>query len=211
MKRFLPVVTGCLIAGIMFILLQPYMVKAESPQNGALVEAANVGNLVEVNRLLALGADPNSRRKESSELPWWKQALHPMEVGLPALTLAANRASADIVEELLTHGADPNIRDNLGSTPLMWAASHRQASAAHFETIRSLLRHGADVNAANERGMTALMYAAMTAPPDVAKQLLDNGTNAKNRDSSGHTAFYWAKLWKNTRAIPVLQSAGLTE
>ena len=66
-----------------------------------LVEAVRRGDVQEVARLLAAGADPNVRDPD----------------GDAPLHIAAEQCRADLAELLLKHGADPNAKNNEGKTP----------------------------------------------------------------------------------------------
>jgi len=67
---------------------------------GCLVDAVRRGDVQEVARLLAAGANPNVKDLDG------KTPLH----------IAAEQCNADIAELLLKHGADPNARDEHGFT-----------------------------------------------------------------------------------------------
>jgi cytohesin len=99
---------------------------------GCLVEAVRRGDVQEVARLLAAGADPNVKDLD----------------GHTPLHYAAEQCRADIAELLLKHGADPNARDNQGETPLHIAVWMRCKAVAEL-----LLRHGADPNMEDSWGI----------------------------------------------------------
>lgn len=118
MKRFW---VGTAVA-LVSILASAFWMRAgaTNPENNALLaNAANSGNIRMVRAYLSQGADPDARSLPAPGIPWWRQAIDPMNGRIPALTLAASRDASDVVEELLTHGANPDIRDNIASTPLM--------------------------------------------------------------------------------------------
>jgi hypothetical protein len=207
LKRPLLIVTALTISGVACLWLWHRAFDHDLIKDQLLVRAANAGDLGAVRRLLQQQADPNALSLPSSSIQWWKQALNPMDGRLSALTLASNRGATAVVEELIARGADPNIRDNIGSTPLMWAVSHRQPSPDQIKTIQILLRHRANVNIANERGTTALMSAASYAPAELVTMLLAHGAEAEQRDNRGHTALWWARTTKNDRAVKYLDNA----
>jgi ankyrin repeat protein len=65
-----------------------------------LVEAVRRGDVQEVARLLAAGADPNVKDPD----------------GDAPLHIAAEQCRVEVAELLLKHGADPNARDEHGFT-----------------------------------------------------------------------------------------------
>jgi ankyrin repeat protein len=121
---------------------------------GCLVDAVRRGDVQEVARLLAAGADPNVKDLD----------------GHAPLHIAAEQCRADLAELLLKHGADPNVRDAYGRTPL-----HR---AACLDVADLLIRHGADVNARDGEGYTPATHAFMRWDLDLAAFLLSHGAAA---------------------------------
>ena len=78
------------------------------------------------------------------------------------------------VERLLSVGYQPNEFDELGKTPL-----HYAAEGGHLQLIELLIASGADVNANDERviGNTALREVAANCSYEVAKLLIDAGAD----------------------------------
>ena len=78
------------------------------------------------------------------------------------------------VTRLLKEGHNPNAFDELGRTPLHYAAQH-----GHLDVMRLLLDSGADVNAHDESviGDTVLLHVASNCSFEVAKVLIDAGAN----------------------------------
>jgi ankyrin repeat protein len=76
---------------------------------GCLVDAVRRGDVQEVARLLAAGADPNVKDLD----------------GHTPLHIAAEQCRADLAELLLRHGADPNAKNVRGKTPLHRAVWER--------------------------------------------------------------------------------------
>ena len=75
---------------------------------------------------------------------------------------------------LLNEGHELNVFDELGKTPLHYAAER-----GHLDVMRLLLSSGADVNAHDERviGNTVLRDVASNCSFDVAKILIDAGAD----------------------------------
>jgi ankyrin repeat protein len=91
--------------------------------------------------------------------------------GSTPLMYAALYGDADCVRRLLADGADPNIKNESGSTALMWATDD-------LEKTQLLIEHGADVNAVSDFGRTPLLIAAgRSGSSPVVKLLLDHGAN----------------------------------
>ncbi len=115
----------------------------------ALYKAAKHGNLKEVKRQLAKGADPNIANDR----------------GVTALHQAAYWGEVEIVKTLIKAGADVKADNGSGWTPL-----HSASLAAGLEgrkkSIQLLIEAGADAEAADDYGWT---------PKDYVGLWLDNG------------------------------------
>ena len=112
------VVSLLLIAG--FVLFLKFCPKGEP-----ITRASATGNLEEVQRLIAEGADVNLRE--------WK--------GRTPLQQASRFGHAEVVQLLLKQGADPDIAEaDGGFTPLTFAIK-----GGHSEVVKILLLHDADV------------------------------------------------------------------
>jgi Ankyrin repeats (3 copies) len=87
---------------------------------------------------------------------------------------AAQRGDIASVRRLLSAGADINEFDDLGNTPL-----HYAAAGEHLDTVGLLLQRGADVNARHEpsTGNTPLRDIAATCSLRMAERLLNAGAN----------------------------------
>ena len=103
-------------------------------------------------------------------------------------------------------GANVNAREELGWTPLMFAAFDN----ADPEIISVLFRNGADMNAKSASGITALMAAArFNANPEIITILLKNGADAQVKDDKGRKAIDHASeniYVKGTKAYRELES-----
>ncbi len=105
----------------------------------SLHAAAESGDVAEVGRLLADGADPNLRN-------WLdKTPLH----------LAARSNQVGVVALLIEKGADVNA-----AGPLGWRPLHTAAEWDNVEVVKLLLEHGADVSVKTEGGGSPLDLAA---------------------------------------------------
>jgi ankyrin repeat protein len=90
------------------------------------------------------------------------------------LHFAAQDGEVERVSQLLNDGYQPDLFDDIGKTPL-----HYAAASGHLEVMRLLLERGADVNAHDERwiGNTTLREVAGNCSFEVAKILVDAGAD----------------------------------
>jgi ankyrin repeat protein len=114
---------------------------------------------------------------------------------------AVRAGDAGHVKALMKSGADANVRDDLGATPLMYAAA-----LPAQDCIRALLAGGADVNAATIMGSTALMWA--TGQPATVRLLIDHGADINAKTKSGMTALLTATRRANTESMKILLARG---
>jgi ankyrin repeat protein len=158
-----------------------------------MAEAALIGSVPVLRRLLAAGVDPDSPNPE----------------GETALMLVARTGRLDAAELLLDAGADVNARERwAGQTALMWAAAQLQP-----EMVQLLLAHGAEVDARStvrqwdrkvsgeprpkelsQGGLTPLMFAARTGCIACAELLLAAGAEIDLPDPYGVTPLLVATL-----------------
>ncbi len=104
-------------------------------------------------------------------------------------TVLRNGNTANL-KQLLDSGADPNIRDDIGATPLMYAAAY-----GSLEDLSALLDHGARINDTTKIGSTAIMWAA----GDTAKLelLLQRGADSNSKTNGGFTVLATAAIRGN--------------
>jgi ankyrin repeat protein len=118
-----------------------------------LCEAAALGNLARVQKLLA--TNPDSVRAFGA-------------FGFTALHYAAHLGHVECTRALLDAGADPALRatGRIDATPLHSAVAGRQ-----LETTRLLIERGAPVDATYEGGFTALDVARKEGMTEIAELL----------------------------------------
>lgn len=100
----------------------------------ALYQAAESGNVAQINAILSAGGNPNEQAH-----PWGNRT---------ALHMAAARSQVAAAKLLLERGANPNIQAIL---PVPFHKPHNRGTALHYaactgnvEMVRLLLAHGAD-------------------------------------------------------------------
>ena len=127
----------------------------------SLHDAAGVGDVVKVHRLLKQGADPKAYDYHGTT---------PLHNGMVS-------GVRDVVMLLLSHGADVNARDMNGNASL-----HEAVIPGSLDAARMLLERGADVNIRNDSGDTPLHTAAFTGDRMFVRLLSDYGAdmNAQN-------------------------------
>ena len=165
--------------------------KANSYGVTALYIAARAGDSVATRMLLAAGADANAALPASGET---------------VLMTAAKAGNADVVRALLTGGIDVSLAA-LGEA----RAAARVAEGAGYTTPvnPALDTNYADVNA-RERlyGRTALIIAAVEGHLEVARMLVEAGSDLNIVDAEGSTALSLARSYGNLDVAALLAEAG---
>lgn len=128
----------------------------------ALETAVRADDAEAITRLLADGADPETRA----------------ESGAPMLVIAASRGRTEAVALLLEAGANPDatVSDGSNATALMYASGGKDDQIA-----RQLLAAGADVNLRDNMGDPAINWAAYYGNTQYVGTLLDAGADATLR------------------------------
>ncbi len=120
-----------------------------------LMQAAYAGDLAEVQRLIAAGADVNAC--DASAWTALMKACHNAELG---------HGHPEVVRALIEAGANIEAPIGYGVRPLMLAAGYGETAV-----VQALLEAGADVLAKNEGGYTALMMVKQKFYVDVINLL----------------------------------------
>lgn len=137
-----------------------------------VARAAEANDVAKVRALLSSGNNANETEADSQ-----RTGLH---------TSAIN-GNLQIAAILIKAGARIDARDNLGNTPLLYAADHDR-----LEMAKLLMDMGAQIDAENKNGMTALMIAAKDGEVEMVRTLLARGANPNKSDYTGRDALGWA-------------------
>ncbi|WAS99180.1 ankyrin repeat domain-containing protein [Nannocystis punicea] len=161
-----------------------------------LLAALDVGDAAGVARLLAAGADVDTRDEDD----------------IPALFIATMDVDLPVVTALLDGGADVDTVDEaLQQTPLMLAVAERE-----LELIALLLARGADVDhfnaevdGANSPLLVSLEWHPLSLPrPAVIAAVLAAGADVERRDSTGWTPLMRAAQHEDAAVVDLLLKAG---
>ena len=152
--------------------------------------SGNMDSLELVRRLVAHGADPNTRMTRRAQAGTTDLNM----IGATPFLMAARTADAPLMRLLAELGADPLLTNEDGTTPLMAAAGlgvHSPGEDAGTEAealaaVKVAVALGGDVNAIDKNGDTAMHGAAYKQFPSVVQYLVDQGAavdlwNTKNK------------------------------
>jgi ankyrin repeat protein len=158
-----------------------------------------------IQSILAHGANPNARTKESPPQRRWITRLGSLSwvdfTGQTSFLRAALAGDVEVMRLLVEHHADPNIATFNGTTPLMAAAgvnwtvsqSYDEGPQALLDAVKLARSLGNDVNAMNDMGVTALHGAANRGSDEIIRFLVEQGATLDVADKQGRTAMTWAK------------------
>ncbi|RMJ22880.1 proteasome regulatory particle subunit [Aspergillus sp. HF37] len=162
------------------------------PANFPLHEAAREGKVSTVESLLKANPKLASTKDDDDRLP-----IH----------WAVSNNQLPVVQLLIaTKNFDPDVEDASGWTPLMIAASLRDAEGDRI--IDLLLRKGADVNVKSSSGQNALHFATSKANLSTIRILIANKCSARVKDKRGQLALHRAASIGSTPIIKVLLEDG---
>ncbi|MDY6407557.1 MAG: ankyrin repeat domain-containing protein [Pseudomonadota bacterium] len=131
----------------------------ERIEQDPLYQAADVGDLNEVEKLVKAGADVNYICEVSCQ-------------GWTPVMIAAANGHEQVVHYLLENGADPNIQNRFGRAALHYVAKYNFRDIA-----KDLLEHGANPNleSINDVANTPVKAALLEGHIDMLKLLLSYG------------------------------------
>jgi ankyrin repeat protein len=148
-------------------------VNARNERGGtALILAATVGNIDNVQALIAAGADVDAKNIEG-DTALISAAWNPVVGG---------DESGECVRALIAAGADVNARNSQGETALT-----RAARAGRVNSVEALIAAGSDVNAMTNKGNRPLTAAIFGRSVECVKILIAAGANVNSKDDDGFT------------------------
>jgi ankyrin repeat protein len=172
------------LLAIMAVIIAPAAAVAGDP----LFDAVKTGDAAGVERLLASGAEVDSRDRDQATL----------------LIAAALNDQPAVAELLLSKGADVMARNAGGFTPL-----HAAAYSGSVPVAELLLEKGAVLeDAANKAGVTPLMVAVEENHVAMLELLIARGADVNRPESHGYTPITRAGFKGHRDIIRVLKRHG---
>lgn len=145
------------------------------------------GNLEICGCYLAAGMDVNSRDKD----------------GTPMLNLAVRNDNIEAVEWLLEKGADVNlISEDRGYSALMDAVWRGNMKITE---LLLNLKEKPDVNLVSKEGQTMIILAVGADNDGISELLCKAGADVDIKDQMGMSAYDYAKLFKKSRILSILE------
>jgi cytohesin len=149
--------------------------------------AAQDGNVAELRRLAALGANVNAEAGDG------QRPLH----------TAASNGHVEAIRALAELGADVHAATAGGETPL-----HSAARNGHVEAMRALVRLGANVQAQDAVGRTPLHLAALNGHVEAMRALVDLGADVHAEAADGQRPLHWAAFKGHMEVMQALVALG---
>lgn len=107
------------------------------------------------------------------------------------LALACQYAKHKMVKLLVDNLADINVKDNIGKTPLIWAALK---SKKRIDSIKYLVEHKAEINVNCQSRQSPLLCVSRADNIEGIKYLIDNKADINAQDDYPMTSLHWAAL-----------------
>lgn len=194
-----------------------------------LQQAAALGSIADVERLISSGAKPDVQtRRDRSALHYASENRHggiaallmwsgaqvdlPNKWGRTALHYAASKHRVDCLRILINSGADPNKQDVDSQTPLYHAVA--ASERPHVEnnvrdTVLFLISGGASTDLPDKSGITPLHIAAELGNAQICIHLIKEGRAEVNaKDQHGATPLHYAAYQGHWHIAEVLLSFG---
>jgi cytohesin len=160
---------------------EPAAAVSEGQPAKSLHQAAKDGDLEQVKKLIAQGADVNAMNNQ----------------GRTPLHLAAFHGHREVAALLVARGADVNtsMRDDPW-TPLLDAAC-----TGRTQVVKLLLQHEAKVDAGDSHGYTPLLYAIWSADEESVRTLISAGADVNKRPSKDDSLPLFYAVWHGHAGI----------
>jgi len=101
--------------------------------------------------------------------------------------------------KLILAGANVNCQNDIGITPLMWAAMQ-----GHKYVAKMLINASANINIEDQFRNDALLWASINDNKNIAKLLINNGAYINHQNNYMYTALMWAIDNNNKDMIKML-------
>lgn len=208
---------------IFFSLLMFNICRSEPPTkedlNEVLLYVAHYGTVEDVEKLIQMGADINTKNK----------------FGSTPFQIAVSADNVRVAEFFLEHGQNPNrfSDDPPEMTPLIETAANHQTELfdlllfkfhadPNYKTVhgltalmsaiidpgmfRKLINKKADIHARDNYGRSVLIYAALMGPEEVVLVLCKMGADPNVKDNEGHTAIWYAQERSRSNIVELLKN-----
>jgi len=157
---------------------KPVATENEGKPTKSLHQAAADGDIEQVKKLIAQGADVNEKRG----------------LGTP-LHYASEKGHTEVAKLLISRGAHVNAMDRNLAKPLHYAAKQ-----GNKQTVELLLSKGADINAKNRDGRTPL-FEAMKSSAAGRKEVVELLASKGAKVPAFHLAVYMADMEKLIKCL----------
>ena len=155
-----------------------------------MYRAIEQGNVEEVRRCLAEGADPNFK-------------YLPDKHGYSPLHMACDRGQHTIARVLVESGAEVDRTDNMGKTPLIYLSSSGKEDSAGLAFFEYILKLSQSPSHQDILGFSALHSAAMHRRPECVKLLIGAEIDVNQQDISGCTPLHHLPIFSSTSTTTV--------
>lgn len=121
--------------------------------------------------------------------------------GTPMLNIAARTDNMEAVKWLVSCGARlDSVSKDRGYTAIMDSVWRGNA-----EMTRFFIEQGAELDTISKEGQTMLILAVGADKTEIVKMLAENGANPDIKDGMGMSAYGYAKLFKKTEILSILE------
>ncbi len=121
--------------------------------------------------------------------------------GTPMLNIAARSDNLEAVKWLVSCGVRlDSVSKDRGYTAIMDAVWRGNAEMTEF-----FIGQGAELDTISKDGQTMLILAVGADKTEIVKMLAENGANPDIKDGMGMSAYGYAKLFKKTEILSILE------